>query len=338
MLEFETIVKTAYLIIIAFILLLIVARFIYFLKTKHSRHSINKEVIAHRIGRYALYIAIPLFIFGLITFVFVLQKGNLFASIWMKTIFIFSLSLFGLSEIWYNTMVLPKGLNRVLSWFFLFLTTICGLYLSNLYLTALAHPSVENSVVIELPFSGRWIATGAGATQLTNHHDRIESQKYAIDISKIGENGKLFVGSGKEKEESNTYGIGIFSPVDGQVAFVIDTLPDIPTKERKNLAGNHIVIQFQDSLFVALAHLRQNSITLKKGDRVKKGEILGEVGLSGNTDFCHLHIHIQDRPIYDIIHGKSYPIRFKKLKRKRFLFWNNVNNGYLLSNDIVENN
>ncbi len=81
-----------------------------------------------------------------------------------------------------------------------------GIYLTSLYLKASTYPPLDESVVIEVPFTGKWIATGAGASGLTNNHDRITSQKYAVDIAKIGSNNKLFTGDGIEKEESHTYG------------------------------------------------------------------------------------------------------------------------------------
>ncbi len=105
------------------------------------------------------------------------------------------------------------------------------------------------------------------------------------------------------------------------MVWVVDTLADAPVKERDKLAGNHIVIKFQDSLHVALAHLQPYSIPQKIGDNVSIGEFVGKVGMSGNTDFCHLHVHVQDRPNYDIENGKTYPLRFREFKRKRFLFW-----------------
>lgn len=81
-------------------------------------------------------------------------------------------------------------------------------------------------MVIDLPFKGKWIASGAGATGLTNHHDRIKSQKYAIDIVKFGEDNKLFKNNGLANEDSYTFGAEILSPVNGKVVHVTDSLPD----------------------------------------------------------------------------------------------------------------
>jgi len=335
--EFETIVISAYWILLSILVITIIGRYIYFVKTKVKRIQITEEKIVFRIFRYATFIVLPIFIFSLVNFIFILQKGNMFALSWMKTTLLAFLFILLASELYYNTKIIQRNINRIFHIGFLLIVSTIGIYLTALYFKAISHPTKEKSVTIELPFKGKWIATGAGATGLTNHHDRLRSQKYAVDISRLGDNDKLFKGEGIEKEESHTFGAKIFSPVDGEVVYVVNDLPDTPTRERDKLAGNHIVIRFQDSLFVALAHLKKGSVVVKEGDVVEVGKLLAEVGLSGNTDFSHLHIHIQDRPIYDIENGITYPVRFKAFKRKRYLFWNNIENEFLLSNDVISN-
>jgi hypothetical protein len=40
-------------------------------------------------------------------------------------------------------------------------------------------------------------------------------------------------------------------------------------------------------------HLKNNSLLVKKGDTVKAGQIIGQVGLSGLTEYPHLHFMVQ---------------------------------------------
>lgn len=211
-----------------------------------------------------------------------------------------------------------------------------GVLLNKIYFDATQYPDIASCVMIDLPFKGKWIASGAGASGLTNHHDRIRSQKYAIDIVKFSDTDKLFENNGVANEDSYTFGAEIISPVNGKVVHVTDSLPDKKIMERDKLAGNHIIIQFQDTLFVALAHLKQKSIRVKPGDRVQTGDILAQVGNSGNTDFPHLHIHVQNSEVYDIETTKSFPFRFRQFKRMRYIFWQNETNQFLLSNDIIK--
>ena len=45
-----------------------------------------------------------------------------------------------------------------------------------------------------------------------------------------------------------------------------------------------------------LSHLRQGTIEVKRGDRVRTGDILGVCGNSGNSPYPHLHFQIQEMP------------------------------------------
>ena len=333
--EFEQIVQVAYLVILGLLLLLLIGRYFYYQKTKISRIPLQEEASPFRYFRYVTLLVLPFFIIGFVQYIFVLQKGNLFAMNWMKMGLVGLLALVVITEIFYNLHPRPKTSGRILNGLLLLISLGLGGLLHATFYSANQYPSKAESVSITLPFKGTWIASGAGATGATNHHDRIASQKYAIDISRLGEDSKLFTGEGVKNEESYTFGAPIYAPVQGEVVHVVDTLPDVKVRERDKLAGNHIIIRFQDSLYVALAHLKQGTIRVKQGAQVQVGQELGEVGLSGNTDFSHLHIHIQDMPTYNIETTRTYPIRFKNFERKRYFFWARQEDGYLLSNDIV---
>lgn len=89
--------------------------------------------------------------------------------------------------------------------------------------------------------------------------------------------------------------------------------------------GNGIVISHiinNKEYNTQYCHLKQNSITIKPGDIVKAGDIIGQVGMSGKTEFPHLHISIQETNNNKITHldpftGKSAsenPICYKQDK------------------------
>ncbi|MBF0542587.1 MAG: M23 family metallopeptidase [Nitrospirae bacterium] len=56
--------------------------------------------------------------------------------------------------------------------------------------------------------------------------------------------------------------------------------------------GNHVIIQSDEGVYALFAHLRQDSVKVNQGDRVKTGEIIANVGNSGNTIQPHLHFHL----------------------------------------------
>ena len=60
-------------------------------------------------------------------------------------------------------------------------------------------------------------------------------------------------------------------------------------------AGNHIMIKSEKGYIVFLAHLRNGSIQVVEGQRVKQGDRLGVVGNSGNSTAPHLHLNLFDQ-------------------------------------------
>lgn len=58
--------------------------------------------------------------------------------------------------------------------------------------------------------------------------------------------------------------------------------------------GNYVLVKDNNSNFVFVyAHLSPNSLTVKKGDSVKMGQVLGTMGSSGDAGHMHLHFEIR---------------------------------------------
>ena len=94
-------------------------------------------------------------------------------------------------------------------------------------------------------------------------------------------------------------GVDVLAPAAGTVRGVRDGLPDIsrddpaaPPLEGRD-CGNGVAIDHGDGWETQLCHLMQGSVTVKAGDRVEAGTVLGRVGLSGNTVFPHVHIAVR---------------------------------------------
>jgi len=64
----------------------------------------------------------------------------------------------------------------------------------------------------------------------------------------------------------------------------------------KGILGNHLVLRTDDDTYVALAHLKQGSLRVGVGDRVRKGEVVAELGNSGNSSEPHIHMQLMDHP------------------------------------------
>jgi len=57
--------------------------------------------------------------------------------------------------------------------------------------------------------------------------------------------------------------------------------------------GNGVLIQHENGWETQYCHMKQGSITIKVGQLVNKGDVLGKVGLSGFTEFKHLHLSVR---------------------------------------------
>jgi len=78
-------------------------------------------------------------------------------------------------------------------------------------------------------------------------------------------------------------------------------------------AGNHVMIKSDSGYIVFLAHFKNNSISVKQGQRVAQGERIGLVGNSGNSTAPHLHINLFDQ-MDDPFTSKVLPFRFSAYK------------------------
>jgi hypothetical protein len=72
-----------------------------------------------------------------------------------------------------------------------------------------------------------------------------------------------------------------------------DAAPDVAGKE----CGNGVVVNHGDGWETQYCHLANGSVSVKNGDRVAIGTVLGKVGLSGETQFPHLHLSVRQNGI-----------------------------------------
>ena len=64
------------------------------------------------------------------------------------------------------------------------------------------------------------------------------------------------------------------------------------SKEAQKECGNAILIDHGSGLKTLYCHLKQNSITVKPGQEVEAGAKIAQVGLSGYTQFPHVHFGV----------------------------------------------
>ena len=85
----------------------------------------------------------------------------------------------------------------------------------------------------------------------------------------------------------------------GKVIGTRNNMQDINYKLReenkvKNIeCGNGLLLKHEDGWETQYCHMKQGSISVKTGQVVNKGDVIGKVGLSGFTEFKHLHLSVR---------------------------------------------
>ena len=150
-----------------------------------------------------------------------------------------------------------------------------------------------------LPVSGEWLVANGGVTADTSHSWGMPNQRYAYDIVKPADAEQS---QKRDLISFATFGQPVFAPADGAVVRARDGQRDYPFPGSgavdmwcRDIRGNHILIQHREDEFSLLAHLRKGTVAVAVGERVRKGQKIGECGNSGHSTQPHLHFHIQDR-------------------------------------------
>src|SRR5262249_51403325 len=123
-----------------------------------------------------------------------------------------------------------------------------------------------------------------------------KSQRYAYDFVQT-KDGYSYKGDPNTNESYYAFGQDIYATQDGTVVHAVNDIKDnkplIETNE-KDPYGNVVVIDHGNGEYSYLAHLKQGSVTVKVGDQVSKGDLVGLCGNSGNSSEPHLHYQVSD--------------------------------------------
>lgn len=112
---------------------------------------------------------------------------------------------------------------------------------------------------------------------------------------------------------------------DGEIVQARDGMPDnIPRTpagftpavpiSMENVAGNVVTIALGNGQFAQYAHLQPGSVQVKTGQRVRRGQLLGRVGNSGDARVPHLHFQVASNP--DILASEGLPFLFDQYRLK----------------------
>jgi Peptidase family M23 len=192
-------------------------------------------------------------------------------------------------------------------------------------LVAEASPAeYEQKTKLYLPLTGR-VLVAEGHDFLSPHRRidpehplaagmgmRANSGRYADDYSVAGED-----------REPAGFGATARSPGAGTVLAAMGDVPDnTPTADGVEMPppppdpmaaifGNYVLIDHESGEFSILGHLQHGSVGVQAGDSVDAKRLIARLGLSGNTDFLHVHYQVQDGP--DVRLAEGLPVRFEGL-------------------------
>jgi murein DD-endopeptidase MepM/ murein hydrolase activator NlpD len=185
------------------------------------------------------------------------------------------------------------------------------------------------------PVTGTWYV--GGSPSLESHHRWVVNEEFALDLAALGGSGQTRKGDGSKLDDYYCYGKDVLAVADGVVVEAAadaveandrlrrpgesaeDFMQRTVVEQNKLLAqgykvplGNFIVIRHVGGEYSDYAHLRQGSVKVKAGDKVTRGQVIAQVGHTGNTTEPHLHFQITDGP--DPMYSRGLPIVFSNTR------------------------
>ena len=192
----------------------------------------------------------------------------------------------------------------------------------------------QSANTYSFPLAGTWYV-GAGPS-LHSHHRWATMEEFALDLVALGGDGRTHKGDGTRLSDYYGYGRDVLAVADGTVVDVatggteandrlrrpgesvedfqkrtVAAQGELLAKSYKAVIGNYVVIKHEGGEFSHYAHLKQGSVRVKSGDKVVRGQVLGQLGQTGNSTEPHLHFQLTDGP--DPMYSRGIPIVFKDL-------------------------
>jgi tetratricopeptide (TPR) repeat protein len=170
---------------------------------------------------------------------------------------------------------------------------------------ALMRPFTDKYVsknVYRLPVEGTW----AVLQDFNLHHRAAAFMAYALDFVKVDD--KLHatkVDPPTRVEDYCTWDSPVLAAADGEVYAVTDGTPDSPLGTLGEFwSANTVCIRHPHDEYTVYGHLKNGSIVVRKGQKVKAGDVIARGGNSGSSAVPHMHWAMYDRD------GIGLPVTF----------------------------
>ncbi|OEV04777.1 M23 family metallopeptidase [Streptomyces oceani] len=194
--------------------------------------------------------------------------------------------------------------------------------------------AVRAPVDVAPPVSGRWSALNSPANQIPSHGTHSYGQTYAIDTVADPEPGarpafRALWPIARRNRDFPAFDAPLYAVADATVVRASDTQRDHLSRNSapglvylmlleasvrevagvRRIVGNHLVLDLGDGVYALYAHLRQGSLAIRVGDRVRAGDVLARCGNSGNSTEPHVHFQLMDGPDPDTARGLPFTWR-----------------------------
>jgi murein DD-endopeptidase MepM/ murein hydrolase activator NlpD len=205
-------------------------------------------------------------------------------------------------------------------------------------------------LIISAPLQGIYICPNTPGSKVPSHGTSGFGEEYAVDFVMIKDcDGPKkpykrsfirYLMKGLDLADFYGWGQPVYSPMAGEVTEIEDGVdercPVSIFRDYKNalkvtrdymkndgpsrmVTGNFVMIKSDMNLYVLLAHLKKNSVKVKKGQRINEHDEVAQLGHSGNSMMPHLHMQIMDDRDYKMARG--IPFVFKEYEVKKGNEW-----------------
>jgi Peptidase family M23 len=161
--------------------------------------------------------------------------------------------------------------------------------------------------------SGIWVADEGCCSEPTHHRRGLAPidgkllvpQRFAIDWAMLDSHHRAWVGDPSKLSSYFGFGQPEIAAAPGTVVSAVDGIaenkPQGPLEELppiQNTVGNHVILKVAPGRFLLYGHMKTGSVRVKPGQKVREGQLLGQVGNTGNSSTPHLHFQVLTKPTF----------------------------------------
>lgn len=223
---------------------------------------------------------------------------------------------------------------------------------------------VSKPIIVEFPLRGEWLSPNTPGKRIPSHGTDKLGTRYAYDFIQVDWKRKglpsyrvhwlQYLLFGVPLNKCYCWGHDVHAPCDGIIVqardgckerarahFFSDLFVAIksayafnPKKDNmQSVAGNYIIMKCGDKVYAGFVHLQTGSIKVVAGQSVKRGDVLGKVGHSGNSFAPHLHFQLMDSS--NIVTANGLPCAFEQYELFQNQQWCKVSNGIPTDKDRI---